>query len=83
MMIHRVAVIILIAFSNASWVIILDGLVPRRSNSNTFFPASLANFTKRELLAGMVALPGKAIPKASANEETVLAVPINGQAPGP
>ena len=73
----------MIAFSNAFLVIISRVVIPKRIKLTTASPAAYASSSLLESIAGADALPGNAIPKASATELIVFAVNIPPQAPSP
>ena len=72
-----------IAFSNASMVMIWRAVIPRRSISTTASPLRWANPSRRRSTAGGAAEPGRDMPSASATEAIVLAVYMPPQAPSP
>ena len=72
-----------IAFSNASLVMIIRGVMPRRIMFTTASPARRASSSRRLSIAGGEAVPGSDMPIASAIELIVLAVNMPPQAPSP
>ena len=70
------------ALSNAVGVRMCDGRTSRPANSTAYRPAASASCRRRESGAGVVPLPGGAIPSASARHAIVEAVPIVMQWPG-
>ena len=72
-----------IAFSNASLVMIIRGVIPRRSMLTTASPARRASSSRRRSTAGGDAVPGSDMPIASAIELIVLAVNMPPHAPSP
>ena len=71
------------AFSNAFLVMMSRAVIPFRIKLTTASPAAKASASLLESIAGALALPGSAIPKASAAELIVLAVNIPPHAPSP
>ena len=73
-----------IAFSNASWVNISDGLISFSNNVNIFLAEALAISTFLSLTACAVAHPGRLIPIVSVRQAIVFAVnnPAHEPAPG-
>ena len=71
------------AFSNACLVMIMRGVMPRRSMLTTASPARRASSSRRPSIAGGDAVPGSDMPIASAMELIVLAVNMPPHAPSP
>ena len=71
----------MMAFSNASGVMISEGLIPASTRLRTCFPAAAAAWRISFPVAGIRAVPGSIIPRASAMTCMVEAVPMNEQAP--
>ena len=72
-----------IAFSNASLVMICRAVMPLRSRLTTASPEATAKASRRLSGAGGAALPGSAMPSASATLAIVLAVYMPPQEPMP
>ena len=72
-----------IAFSNASRVIISRGLISLAIKFTTAAPASLASNLLSSETASCAELSGKLMPKASIADDMVFAVYIPPQEPGP
>ena len=77
------AITTVIAFSNAFLVIMSRAVIPKRIKLTTASPAAYASASRLLSIAGAEALPGNAIPKASATELMVFAVNIPPHAPSP
>jgi hypothetical protein len=71
------------AFSNAFLVMIMRGVMPRRSRLTTASPAIRASLSRRPSMAGGDAVPGSDMPIASAMLLIVLAVNMPPHAPSP
>ena len=72
-----------IAFSNASLVMICRAVMPLRSRLTTASPEATAKASRRLSGAGGAALPGSAMPRASATLAIVFAVYMPPQEPSP
>ena len=70
-------------FSNASLVIILEGVSRFSTSFITARPDALAENRRILVLEGIRLPPGSIIPRASHSAPMVLAVPKNGHTPGP
>ena len=70
-------------FSRASFVIICEGRICCSTSFITVLPDSLAENLLMLVLDGIRLLPGSIIPRDSHRAPIVLAVPRNGQTPGP
>src|SRR5215469_18736306 len=77
------AITTVMAFSNASLVMISDGRIPRLSRFTTAAPAAAESFSFSFETAACAELLGRLIPNASIAEAIVLAVYIPPQEPGP
>ena len=66
----------LMAFSKAARVRMALGRRSRRISSAAWAPASAARWVMRLVLAGIMAFPGRDMPRASAMACMVLAVPM-------
>jgi hypothetical protein len=71
------------AFSNAFLVMIMRGVMPRRSRLTTASPGHRASLSRRPSMAGGDAVPGSDMPMASAMLLIVLAVNMPPHAPSP
>ena len=71
----------MIAFSNASRVMISLGLISLAARFIIARPACRASWRISRMVAGISAVPGSAMPSASAMDCMVLAVPRKAQAP--
>ena len=71
------------AFSNASIVMMSRAVMPLRSSSTTASPDLRAYSSRRRSGAGGAAEPGRLMPSASAADAMVLAVYMPPQAPSP
>src|SRR5260221_2337724 len=69
------------AFSTDWFVITCDGVIGWWARRTSFLPDSSAATRRAELTAGIAAVPGSDIPKASAMQAIVLAVPMTAQVP--
>ncbi len=69
------------AFLKAAAVMMSRGRTPSRTRSMTFMPARLASRMRADIGAGMVPLPGSAMPMASARQFIELAVYMPEQEP--
>ena len=76
-----IAMSVRMAFSNASRVRIRDGVRSSRTISTIRLPLASASWYRRESTAGMAAPPGIIMPRASAIDAMVEAVPITVQCP--
>ncbi len=77
------AITTVMAFSNASLVMIWRAVIPSRSSPTTASPERWANPSRRRSTAGGAADPGRLMPMASATAAMVLAVYMPPQAPSP
>ena len=77
------AITTVIAFSNASRVMIWRAVMPRRSSPTTASPDRCAKPSRRRSTAGGAAEPGSDIPIASPTAAIVFAVYMPPQAPSP
>ena len=72
-----------IAFSNAFFVMMSRGRMPKRNKFITASPARSASPSRRASTAGGEAVPGRLMPNASAIDDIVFAVNIPPHAPSP
>ena len=75
------AIISMMAFSRASQVMIFRGVMPRCTMSTICWPLRRAQRSRSLNTAGIAAPPGKVMPRASARQHMLLAVPMNWQEP--
>ncbi len=71
-----------IMFSKASRVMMSDGFRSSRTMSTMRLPVRYATWPRSRCTAGMTAEPGSIMPRASASEFIVVAVPMVLQKPG-
>jgi hypothetical protein len=69
------------AFSMPFWLMIIRAVMPCSTNATICRPAACADRRRAACVAGIVALPGKLIPIASATQHIVFAVPRNEHEP--